>query len=142
MSKAPRPRELSAGLSAGMRTNSSQASSHPLRPLQHPTCLPSKRWKTCFRWFLSMLRGNTSIGTIKHEEGLCKPCAFVGSDIGCSNGITCQFCHISHGRAVLRRRCKSKREHYKKLIDSQVALLSKDEQSVASLAFETEDGLM
>mmetsp|Transcript_41547 Transcript_41547/g.131501 ORF Transcript_41547/g.131501 Transcript_41547/m.131501 type:complete len:237 (+) Transcript_41547:138-848(+) len=72
----------------------------------------------------------TSIGTMKHEAGLCKPCVFFPSVIGCSNGITCLFCHITHARAQ-RRQCKNKRERYKKLIDSQVAFHLNGQQEVA-----------
>jgi len=80
----------------------------------------------------------TSIGTMKHEAGLCKPCVFFPSEIGCSNGITCLFCHITHARAQ-RRLCKSKRERYKKLIESQVAFHLNGQQDVASLAFAAVD---
>mmetsp|Transcript_16203 Transcript_16203/g.45008 ORF Transcript_16203/g.45008 Transcript_16203/m.45008 type:complete len:290 (-) Transcript_16203:101-970(-) len=80
----------------------------------------------------------TSIGSMKHEAGLCKPCVFFPSVIGCSNGITCLFCHITHARAQ-RRQCKNKRERYKKLIESQVAFHLNGQQEVASLAFAAVD---
>jgi len=80
----------------------------------------------------------TSIGSMKHEAGLCKPCVFFPSVIGCSNGITCLFCHITHARAQ-RRLCKNKRERYKKLIESQVAFHLNGQQEVASLAFAAVD---
>mmetsp|Transcript_41545 Transcript_41545/g.131493 ORF Transcript_41545/g.131493 Transcript_41545/m.131493 type:complete len:291 (+) Transcript_41545:57-929(+) len=80
----------------------------------------------------------TSIGSMKHVAGLCKSCVFFPSVIGCSNGITCLFCHITHARAE-RRLCKNKRERYKKLIESQVAFHLNGQQEVASLALAAVD---
>eukprot|EP00444_Apocalathium_aciculiferum_P056640 CAMPEP_0183602826 /NCGR_PEP_ID=MMETSP0371-20130417/181140_1 /TAXON_ID=268820 /ORGANISM="Peridinium aciculiferum, Strain PAER-2" /LENGTH=442 /DNA_ID=CAMNT_0025814923 /DNA_START=9 /DNA_END=1337 /DNA_ORIENTATION=- len=80
----------------------------------------------------------TSIGTMKHEAGLCKPCVFFPSEIGCSKGITCLYCHMTHTRA-LRRLCRSKRERYKRLIESQLAFHLNGQQDVASLAFAAVD---
>jgi len=82
-----------------------------------------------------------SIGAMKHAEGLCKPCLFFPMAIGCSSGITCQFCHMPHSRAM-RRLCKSKRDRYKKLVECQVALRRNNEQIVASLDFQTVDDCM
>mmetsp|Transcript_87938 Transcript_87938/g.283951 ORF Transcript_87938/g.283951 Transcript_87938/m.283951 type:complete len:285 (+) Transcript_87938:60-914(+) len=79
----------------------------------------------------------TSIGTMKHEAGLCKPCVFFPSEIGCSNGITCLFCHITHARAQ-RRLCKNKRERYKKLIESQVAVHLNGQQDDAFAAVDVD----
>mmetsp|Transcript_87932 Transcript_87932/g.283929 ORF Transcript_87932/g.283929 Transcript_87932/m.283929 type:complete len:110 (+) Transcript_87932:593-922(+) len=79
----------------------------------------------------------TSIGSMKHEAGLCKPCVFFPSVIGCSNGITCLFCHITHARAQ-RRLCKNKRERYKKLIESQVAVHLNGQQDDAFAAVDVD----
>lgn len=46
-----------------------------------------------------------------HDAGRCRPCAFVGSLVGCRNGAACVFCHISEGHADMPapRPCKGKR---------------------------------
>jgi len=42
---------------------------------------------------------DTSVGSIGHEIGLCgKPCVFMNRDSGCRQGVSCTFCHFSHGR--------------------------------------------
>lgn len=40
----------------------------------------------------------TSIGSICHAEGGCRPCIFANSEKGkvCANGVACAFCHFSH----------------------------------------------
>jgi len=35
-----------------------------------------------------------SEGSVAHDQGLCKPCAFFWKDIGCKSGAACQFCHL------------------------------------------------
>merc|ERR1719210_1336040 len=37
-----------------------------------------------------------SVGSEKHDEGLCKPCNWVHSKIGCKSGQNCAFCHLPH----------------------------------------------
>ncbi|CAJ1393608.1 unnamed protein product [Effrenium voratum] len=39
----------------------------------------------------------TSIGSVLHGSGECRPCAFLGSERRpCSNGAACLFCHLPH----------------------------------------------
>jgi len=50
-----------------------------------------------------------SIGSMKHDGSRrCKPCAFVHTDVGCSNGIACAFCHECSPGEKLRRRKEQK----------------------------------
>jgi hypothetical protein len=56
-----------------------------------------------------------SIGSIAHQRGTCKPCAFGAN---CRNGTTCEFCHIcvapqktKGGRWILKRRKKTQELH-------------------------------
>jgi hypothetical protein len=35
-----------------------------------------------------------SVGSSKHHEGKCKPCAFYHKPRGCESGLSCTFCHI------------------------------------------------
>lgn len=74
---------------------------------------------------LHMLRGQvpvdedgkaTSIGSVDHHTGRCKPCLFVHTNIGCQKSHACQFCHFVHKRKNKSRPCKGKRDRYKKLI--------------------------
>eukprot|EP00443_Scrippsiella_acuminata_P030440 CAMPEP_0115289254 /NCGR_PEP_ID=MMETSP0270-20121206/63409_1 /TAXON_ID=71861 /ORGANISM="Scrippsiella trochoidea, Strain CCMP3099" /LENGTH=381 /DNA_ID=CAMNT_0002706417 /DNA_START=94 /DNA_END=1239 /DNA_ORIENTATION=+ len=44
-----------------------------------------------------------SLGSAGHSSGDCKPCAFFHT-AGCSNGISCQFCHICDANEKKRRR--------------------------------------
>jgi hypothetical protein len=58
----------------------------------------------------------TSIGSAEHDAG-CKPCLFVHSRVGCSNGLNCDFCHFTHKRRSRPRPCKNKRNRYRKLME-------------------------
>mmetsp|Transcript_63431 Transcript_63431/g.182591 ORF Transcript_63431/g.182591 Transcript_63431/m.182591 type:complete len:374 (+) Transcript_63431:141-1262(+) len=59
-----------------------------------------------------------SAGSRGHDEGLCKPCAFVGSEAGCRFGVDCRFCHVraEHVKAARMRPCKGKRQRIKRQI--------------------------
>eukprot|EP00435_Cladocopium_sp_Y103_P045884 s1718_g13.t1 len=56
----------------------------------------------------------TSVGSIAHvkPEEKCKPCIFLRAACGCSKGIECPFCHMSHKF----RMCKGKRDRVKRLL--------------------------
>lgn len=56
----------------------------------------------------------TSVGSIAHvmPEEKCKPCIFVRAECGCTKGIECPFCHMSHKF----RMCKGKRDRVKRLL--------------------------
>merc|ERR1712224_671085 len=44
---------------------------------------------------LSEELGMSSVGSVDHGSGKCKPCAFFHSDPqGCANGRECMFCHM------------------------------------------------
>eukprot|EP00931_Biecheleriopsis_adriatica_P091620 TRINITY_DN65508_c0_g1_i1.p1 TRINITY_DN65508_c0_g1~~TRINITY_DN65508_c0_g1_i1.p1 ORF type:complete len:262 (+),score=43.37 TRINITY_DN65508_c0_g1_i1:87-872(+) len=60
-----------------------------------------------------------SLGSISHhdQEAKCKPCLFLATQVGCTKGISCSFCHYSHKRKERSRPCKGKRDRYKKLIN-------------------------
>lgn len=39
----------------------------------------------------------TSIGSVGHAEGVCKPCVFAHhAEKICANGVQCRFCHFEH----------------------------------------------
>lgn len=44
-----------------------------------------------------------SIGSAGHAAGCCKPCAFFHT-VGCTSGLTCQFCHLCDADERKRRR--------------------------------------
>mmetsp|Transcript_60186 Transcript_60186/g.193782 ORF Transcript_60186/g.193782 Transcript_60186/m.193782 type:complete len:279 (+) Transcript_60186:147-983(+) len=58
----------------------------------------------------------SSLGSIPHVTGTCKPCIFVRAGIGCQNGVRCEFCHLTHQHKSKPRPCKGKRDRYRKLI--------------------------
>jgi len=46
----------------------------------------------------------TSIGSLGHAQGLCKPCVFAHhASKSCLNGIACSFCHFEHAPKQKRR---------------------------------------
>lgn len=60
----------------------------------------------------------TSVGSILHEEGTCKPCVFAHSERKeCQNGIQCVFCHFAHAPKRRLRFCKKRRMELKRLAD-------------------------
>jgi len=44
-----------------------------------------------------------NVGSVGHEIGMCKPCAFVTTK-GCDNGAECKFCHLCDPGEKKRRR--------------------------------------
>lgn len=51
----------------------------------------------------------TSIGSIGHMQGVCKPCVFAhhASKV-CMNGVACPFCHFEHPPKQKRRLCRQR----------------------------------
>lgn len=58
----------------------------------------------------------TSLGSVAHVAGECKPCLFINTKMGCQNGTNCQFCHFPHKRQNKLRPCKGKRDRYRQLV--------------------------
>lgn len=48
--------------------------------------------------------GISSAGSIGHEFGMCKPCAFLWKESGCEKGQDCPFCHLCPAGEVKRRK--------------------------------------
>jgi len=72
----------------------------------------------------------TSIGSVGHTAGSCKACIFVNSKSGCSNGVSCGFCHFPHKRRRNKvRPCKGKRERHLKLLARVLAQIDHDPDS-------------
>lgn len=72
----------------------------------------------------------TSIGSLGHAAGSCKACIFVNSKSGCSNGVSCGFCHFPHKRRRNKvRPCKGKRERHLKLLARVLAQIDHDPDS-------------
>mmetsp|Transcript_2981 Transcript_2981/g.7620 ORF Transcript_2981/g.7620 Transcript_2981/m.7620 type:complete len:264 (+) Transcript_2981:102-893(+) len=61
-------------------------------------------------------KGAPSIGSISHDSGLCRPCAFVNSKVGCRNDAFCSFCHVPHHAESKRRPCKAKRDRVRRFV--------------------------
>jgi len=49
-----------------------------------------------------------SKGSALHPWGACKPCAFV-FEVGCANGVNCQFCHLCEPGEKKRRKKERRR---------------------------------
>jgi hypothetical protein len=50
-----------------------------------------------------------TLGSLTHNMGQCKPCAFVFKEDGCQSGIQCKFCHLCD-QGEKRRRMKERKE--------------------------------
>jgi hypothetical protein len=51
----------------------------------------------------------TSIGSIGHMQGMCKPCVFANHATKvCMNGVACPFCHFEHPPKQKRRLCRQR----------------------------------
>lgn len=70
--------------------------------------------------------GTWSKGSELHESGQCKPCHYVNTKTGCSNGEDCDFCHLSHQKKNRPRPCKSKRTKCKKMAGLLDQVLAED----------------
>lgn len=56
-------------------------------------------------------QGNaTSIGSLLHAGGLCRPCRFTKKN-ACANGVLCFFCHVDHKRPTKSAQKKGSRPH-------------------------------
>jgi len=59
-----------------------------------------------------------SEGSALHEQGRCRPCAFVNTPTGCKAEARCRFCHLQHTSVKRRvRPCKGKRERLRRLVE-------------------------
>lgn len=57
-----------------------------------------------------------SIGSMSHEQGKCKPCAFVHRPVGCMDGPACIFCHVCEpGERKRRQKQKFQRVQQRRL---------------------------
>lgn len=46
----------------------------------------------------------SSVGSINHAAGICKPCAWNRKASGCFKGASCEFCHTCDDGAVKRKK--------------------------------------
>mmetsp|Transcript_95169 Transcript_95169/g.274043 ORF Transcript_95169/g.274043 Transcript_95169/m.274043 type:complete len:282 (-) Transcript_95169:294-1139(-) len=67
-----------------------------------------------------------SVGSQNHGVGKCRPCMFVHTVVGCSNGAACTFCHLNHRRTKVTRPCKAKRDKFKALVEQQARQTNAD----------------
>jgi len=57
----------------------------------------------------------SSVGSIPHATGACRPCVFANSERkACQNGLECLFCHLPHTPKKRMRFCKKKRMEIKR----------------------------
>jgi len=62
-----------------------------------------------------------SIGSVGHEWGLCKPCAFFPKR-GCNLGASCFFCHLCNA-GERKRRKKNLREHWQGIVSKRFQVM-------------------
>merc|ERR1719240_2307951 len=46
----------------------------------------------------------TSVGSLLHRAGLCKPCAWFHHAKGCQRGVRCEFCHCCPPGEIKKRK--------------------------------------
>jgi len=64
----------------------------------------------------------TSLGSLGHALGECRPCAFLGSEQRpCQNGARCPFCHLPHPAKRRIRLCRRKRLEMRASVAAAVA---------------------
>lgn len=69
----------------------------------------------------------TSIGSLSHALGECRPCAFLGSEQRpCQNGARCPFCHLPHPAKRRIRLCRRKRLEMRASVAAAVAEAGSD----------------
>ena len=61
-----------------------RSSTEPVVSKSHRSALPHTWTSTQF----------ASAASARHRAGRCKPCAFVHHQGGCTNGLSCEFCHL------------------------------------------------
>merc|ERR1719215_1999369 len=63
-----------------------------------------------------------SIGSLRHADGDCRPCAYFGNaQRPCLNGIRCTFCHFSHSPKRRVQLCRRKRIEMRTAVANAVA---------------------
>merc|ERR1740122_837233 len=64
----------------------------------------------------------TSIGSLRHSLGDCRPCAYSGSvQRPCLNSVRCGFCHLPHSPKRRIRLCRRKRMEMRAAVEAAVA---------------------
>jgi len=82
----------------------------------------------------------SSLGSLKHESGECRPCRFFFKSKGCKGARGCNFCHLDHDPMELKRTraCKGKRSRHSRQIARLTDLIHQDPDCVSSGAIELE----
>jgi len=62
------------------------------------------------------VKGMPSVGTRLHATGNCKPCLYLNSASGCTNGANCGFCHMPHNKRNRIRPSKHTRMQCKQIV--------------------------
>eukprot|EP00747_Dinoflagellata_sp_TGD_P217849 gnl/TRDRNA2_/TRDRNA2_90194_c0_seq3.p1 gnl/TRDRNA2_/TRDRNA2_90194_c0~~gnl/TRDRNA2_/TRDRNA2_90194_c0_seq3.p1 ORF type:complete len:152 (-),score=31.79 gnl/TRDRNA2_/TRDRNA2_90194_c0_seq3:113-568(-) len=57
----------------------------------------------------------TSLGSMQHASGGCRPCVFFSSKVGCANAQTCNFCHFKHLQVKKNKVGEMKQSRYQRL---------------------------
>merc|ERR1719253_538058 len=53
---------------------------------------------------LPLFDQTTSVGSLLHKAGLCKPCAWFHHVKGCQRGVRCEFCHCCPPGEIKKRK--------------------------------------
>jgi len=75
-----------------------------------------------------------SKGSAQHFAGICRPCLYMNTQVGCRNGVDCKFCHVPHKRKRRARPSKATRMQCKQLVAMLDSAYGDDDSQVVQAA--------
>ncbi|CAK0867611.1 unnamed protein product [Prorocentrum cordatum] len=75
-----------------------------------------------------------SKGSAQHFAGICRPCLYMNTQVGCRNGVDCNFCHVPHKRKRRARPSKATRMQCKQLVAMLDSAYGDDDSQVVQAA--------
>lgn len=76
------------------------------------------------------VKEDESLGSVKHAQGRCKPCAWHRKPSGCSKGDACTFCHTCDADALR----KKKKERLERVKEHRRAVRERSNAAMAAVA--------
>jgi len=69
-----------------------------------------------------------------HASGQCRPCMWMNSSVGCSNGSSCHFCHMPHRKKNRPRPSKAHRAQCKQMVNMLQTLFTPESEQFQELS--------